>query len=50
MDRSMMLTKETFHGILVFVAKLNSIELPGCEPIPIIFEDRSVLAIENGLA
>jgi hypothetical protein len=28
----MMLTKETFHGILVFVAKLNFIELPGCEP------------------
>ena len=26
------------------------IELPGCEPIPIIFEDRAVLAIENGLA
>ena len=32
------------------MAKPNFIELPGCDPIPIIFEDRSVLAIENGLA
>jgi RluA family pseudouridine synthase len=29
------------------VAKPNSIELPGCEPIPILFEDRSVLAIDK---
>lgn len=29
------------------MAKPNSIELPGCEPIPILFEDRSVLAIDK---
>jgi RluA family pseudouridine synthase len=29
------------------MAKTNSIELPGCEPIPILFEDRSVLAIDK---
>jgi RluA family pseudouridine synthase len=29
------------------MAKPNFIELPGCEPIPIIFEDRSVLAIDK---
>src|SRR5215469_16221889 len=27
--------------------KPNSIELPGCEPIPILYEDRSVLAIDK---
>ena len=27
--------------------KPNFIELPGCEPIPILFEDRSVLAIDK---
>jgi 23S rRNA pseudouridine1911/1915/1917 synthase len=29
------------------VAKPNSIELPGVEPIPILYEDRSVLAIDK---
>lgn len=29
------------------MAKPNSIELPGCTPIPILFEDRSVLAIDK---
>lgn len=29
------------------MAKPNSIELPGCEPIPILYEDRSVLAIDK---
>jgi len=29
------------------MAKPNSIELPGCDPIPIIYEDRSVLAIDK---
>jgi RluA family pseudouridine synthase len=29
------------------VAKPNSIELPECEPIPILYEDRSVLAIDK---
>ena len=29
------------------VAKSKSIELPGCEPIPILYEDRSVLAIDK---
>ena len=29
------------------MAKTNSIELPGCEPIPILYEDRSVLAIDK---
>jgi RluA family pseudouridine synthase len=29
------------------MAKPNFIALPGCEPIPIIFEDRSVLAIDK---
>jgi RluA family pseudouridine synthase len=29
------------------VAKPNSIELPDCEPIPILFEDRSALAIDK---
>src|SRR5580692_11968552 len=29
------------------MAKPNFIELPGCEPISIIFEDRSVLAIDK---
>jgi RluA family pseudouridine synthase len=29
------------------MAKPNFIELPGCDPIPIIFEDRSVLAIDK---
>ena len=27
--------------------KPNSIELPGCEPIPILYEDRAVLAIDK---
>jgi len=29
------------------MAKPNAIELPDCEPIPILFEDRSVLAIDK---
>jgi RluA family pseudouridine synthase len=29
------------------VAKPNCIELPGCEPIPILYEDRSVVAIDK---
>ena len=29
------------------MAKPNSIELPGCEPIPILYEDRSALAIDK---
>jgi RluA family pseudouridine synthase len=29
------------------VAKPNSIELPDCEPIPILYEDRSVLAVDK---
>jgi len=29
------------------LAKTNSIELPFCEPIPILYEDRSVLAIDK---
>src|SRR5580704_14351289 len=29
------------------MAKPNSLELPDCEPIPILFEDRSVLAIDK---
>jgi RluA family pseudouridine synthase len=29
------------------MSKPNFIELPGCEPIPILFEDRSVLAIDK---
>ena len=29
------------------MAKPNFIELPDCEPIPILFEDRSVLAIDK---
>jgi 23S rRNA pseudouridine1911/1915/1917 synthase len=29
------------------MAKPNFIELPGCEPIPILYEDRSVLAIDK---
>ena len=29
------------------MAKPNFIELPGCDPIPIIFEDRSVIAIDK---
>jgi len=29
------------------MAKPNFIELPGCEPIPIIYEDRSVIAIDK---
>ncbi|HVU08478.1 MAG TPA: RNA pseudouridine synthase [Verrucomicrobiae bacterium] len=29
------------------MAKPNFIELPGCEPMPILFEDRSVLAIDK---
>jgi len=29
------------------MAKLNFIELPGCEPIPILYEDRSVLVIDK---
>ena len=29
------------------MAKPNFIELPGCEPIPILFEDRSVIAIDK---
>ena len=32
---------------MALMAKPNFIELPGCEPIPIIFEDRSVLAIDK---
>jgi len=33
--------------IIVRMAKPNFIELPGCDPIPIIFEDRSVIAIDK---
>jgi hypothetical protein len=44
------LSRFTPAATLARMAKPNFIELPGCEPIPIIFEDRSVLAIENGLA
>jgi len=29
------------------MAKSNFIELPGCEPIPILYEDRSVLAVDK---
>ncbi len=29
------------------MAKPNSIELPDCEPIPILYEDRSALAIDK---
>jgi 23S rRNA-/tRNA-specific pseudouridylate synthase len=29
------------------VAKPNSIELPDCEPMPILCEDRSVIAIDK---
>jgi len=29
------------------MAKPNSIELPGCEPIPILHEDRSVIAVDK---
>jgi RluA family pseudouridine synthase len=29
------------------MAKPDSIELPGCEPIPILYEDRSVLAVDK---
>jgi RluA family pseudouridine synthase len=29
------------------VPKPNSIELPGCEPIPIVYEDRSVIAVDK---
>lgn len=29
------------------MAKTSAIELPGCDPIPILFEDRSVLAIDK---
>src|SRR5215472_17218619 len=29
------------------MAKTNLIELPGCEPIPILYEDRSVLAVDK---
>ena len=29
------------------MAKPNFIELPGCDPIPIIYEDRSVIAIDK---
>ena len=29
------------------MARTNFIELPGCEPIPILYEDRSVLAIDK---
>ena len=29
------------------MAKPNFIELPGCEPVPILYEDRSVLAIDK---
>ena len=29
------------------MAKSNYIELPGCEPIPILYEDRSVLAMDK---
>jgi 23S rRNA pseudouridine1911/1915/1917 synthase len=36
--------KEFLEG---FIAKPDSIELPGCEPIPILYEDRSVLAIDK---
>jgi SET domain-containing protein len=31
------------------VAKPNFIELPGCEPIPILYEDRSVIAVDKPL-
>ena len=33
--------------IIASMAKPNFIELPGCDPIPIIYEDRSVLAIDK---
>lgn len=36
-----------WHSDNRHVAKPDSIELPGCEPIPILFEDRSVLAIDK---
>ncbi|MGD0253528.1 MAG: hypothetical protein ABSC01_12630 [Verrucomicrobiota bacterium] len=29
------------------MAKPNSIELPDCEPIPILHEDRSVIAVDK---
>jgi 23S rRNA-/tRNA-specific pseudouridylate synthase len=29
------------------MAKLDFIELPDCEPIPILYEDRSVIAIDK---
>ena len=29
------------------MAKPNFIELPGCEPIPILHEDRAVIAIDK---
>ena len=29
------------------MGKTNFIELPGCEPIPILYEDRSVIAIDK---
>ncbi|MGC9943914.1 MAG: RluA family pseudouridine synthase [Verrucomicrobiota bacterium] len=36
-----------FSNKFLPMAKTNSIELPGCDPIPILFEDRSVLAIDK---
>ena len=29
------------------MAKANSIELPGCEPIPILYEDRTVITVDK---
>jgi 23S rRNA-/tRNA-specific pseudouridylate synthase len=29
------------------MARPNRIELPGCEPMPILYEDRSVIAIDK---
>jgi RluA family pseudouridine synthase len=36
-----------FSNKFLPMAKTNSIQLPGCDPIPILFEDRSVLAIDK---
>ena len=36
-----------FSNKFLSMAKTKSIDLPGCEPIPILYEDRSVLAIDK---
>jgi 23S rRNA pseudouridine1911/1915/1917 synthase len=38
---------EQFSNKFKLMAKTNAIELPGCDPIPILYEDRSVLAIDK---